>query len=120
MNSIEYKNWKTKYLSIIKSADANKLIINNLEKKYSFRNNYGNKVWDPNSFSKQDKLNYNKNYEAIGKKLDDIRELQKIGRNDYFQRLYEDSVISLKTNGSDKGIELYNLSQYYNNQEKLY
>ena len=120
MNSIEYKNWKTKYLTIIKSADANILIINNLEKKYSFRNNYGNKVWDPNSFSKQDKLNYNKNYDAIGKKLDDIRELQKIGDNEKYLNYYENSVISLQTNGTDKGIELYNLSQYYNNHEKLF
>lgn len=120
LNSVEYKNWKTKYLSIIKSADENILIINNLEKKYSFTNKLGYKVWDSNSLSKQDKLTYNNNYEAIGKKLDAIRELQKIGDNEKYLNYYENSVISSQTNSADKGIELYILSQYYNNHEKLY
>lgn len=120
LNSVEYKNWKAKYLSIIKSADENILIINNLEKKYSFTNKLGYKVWDSNSLSKQDKLTYNNNYEAIGKKLDAIRELQKIGDNEKYLNYYENSVISSQTNSADKGIELYILSQYYNNHEKLY
>lgn len=120
LNSAEYKNWKEKYISIINLADANILVINNLEKKYSFTNNFGNKVWDANRFSKQDKLTYNNNYEAIGKKLDAVRELQKLGDNEKYLNYYENSVISAQTNGSTKGVELYNLSQYYNNHEKLY
>lgn len=116
LNSTEYKNWKTKYLSIIKSADANILIMNNLEKKYSFRNNFGNLVWDSNSFTKQDKITYNKNYDAIAEKLNSIKELQKIGDNEKYLNYYENSVISSKTNG----IELYSLSQYYSTHERLY
>ena len=65
------------------------------------------------------KINYNKNYEAIGKKLDAIRELQKIGRNEYFENLYAGSVIDNST-VNDKGVELYSLAQYYNNHEKIY
>lgn len=108
LNSVEYKNWKTKYLSIINSAKANALIMNNLENKYTFRNNFGNKVLDRNSFSKQDKINYNKNYDAIVKKLDDIRQLQKIGRNEYFDSLYTHSVIDKL-----EVLDLPNLAQFY-------
>ena len=116
LNSVEYKNWKTKFLSIFNSAKANAVIIDNLENKYSFRNNFGNKVWDPSSFSKQDKIIYNKNYDAIGKKLDDMKELQKIGRNEYFESLYG----HLAGTQTSAGLEIYNLAQYYNHHEKLY
>lgn len=108
LNSIEYKNWKTKYLSIINSAKANATVMVNLENKYSFRNIFGNSVLDRNSFSKQDQINYNKNYDAIVKKLDDIRQLQKIGRNEYFDRLYTHSVIDKL-----EVMDLPNLAQFY-------
>lgn len=113
--SIEYKNWKIKYFSIINAADANILIINNLEKKYSFRNNFGNKVFDPRSFTKQDIMTYNKNLDAIEKKLKAISELQKTENNESFLKFYENSSL----HNSNNGIELYSLAQYSNNHSKL-
>lgn len=115
-NTAEYKSWKIKYLAILKSADGNKLIINNLETKHSFRNRLGHKVWDPKSLTKQEKQTYNNNLDAISKKLDIINELQAIGDNSIFLNYYE----NINLNDFVKGEELWNLSSYFNNHEKQY
>lgn len=115
-NTTEYKSWKIKYLAILKSADGNKLIINNIEIKHSFRNRLGNKVWDPKSLNKQEKLTYNNNLDAISKKLDAIKNLQEIEGNSSFLNYYE----NINLDDIIKGDELWNLSSYYNNHEKLY
>lgn len=106
--SIECKNWKIKYLGIIKSADANKLIIINIEKKYSFRNIFGNRVWNAADVSKKDKLIYNKNYDIIKIKYDAAHKLEV--ENERFLNYYQNSTIDDNTG---KGYEEHFLYEFY-------
>lgn len=114
--SIEYKKWKAKYLAMIKSADSNILVINNLEKKYSFRNKFGRRIWDPNALSKQDRITYNKNYNAIKNKIDAVEEYQKTGLNESYFDFYLNAAI-YDHDETGKGYEEHYLFQYYHEHE---
>lgn len=109
--SVEFKTWKTKYLSLLKSANANVNACNAIIKKHTYLNRFGEKRYDSNTFSKQEKITFNKNLDALESKNKSIGELE--DNRDLY--LYWNDSVTIK-----ESVQSYNLSTFYNTTSRCY
>ena len=107
----EFKTWKTKYLSLLKSADINVNACNTIIKKHTYLNRRGEKMYDSDTFTKQEKITFNKNLDILDSKLKQIGELED-NRNLY---LYWIDLATIK-----ESAQSYNLSTFYNTTSRCY
>lgn len=110
-NSDEYKAWKTKYLTLLQSAETNVNTCNAIIKKYTYLNRIGQKRYDSEKFTTQEKLNFNKNLDSLSEKLKTIGDLE--DKRD-FLAYYNDKVSTMEATKS------YTLSSFYNNTSRSY
>lgn len=110
-NSSEYKTWKTKYLSLLQSAQTNVNFCNAIIKKHTYLNRIGQKRYDSEKFTKQEKLSFNKNLDSLNEKLKMIGDLE--DKRD-FLAYYNDKVSNVEATKS------YSLSSFYNSTSRSY
>jgi hypothetical protein len=106
----EYLIWKTKYLSLTKSAQNNVTNCNAILKRNTFINVLGQSVWNADKISKKDKIDFNNNYDSISDKLSKIGLLE---QESQFYNYYLDNV------KDNEGIEVYGISLFLNNARKF-
>lgn len=75
-NDAEYKTWKAKYLSLIQSAQTNINTCKAIIAKHTYLNRRGEKMYDSNTFTSQEKITFNKNLDTLELKNKQIRELE--------------------------------------------
>lgn len=73
--SVEYKNWKTKFDAIVNSCPVNINACNALMNKHKYRNIYHNWAYDLESFTKAERISFNKNLDLLEAKCDKLGEL---------------------------------------------
>jgi len=110
-NTVEYKVWKGKYLSLLQSAQVNISSCNAIIAKHTFRNMLGEKRYDSSNFSKQEKMTFNKNLDLLKEKLDKIGEL---AENRDFLSFYNDKA------SDEDAVKSYAISTYYNTTGRAY
>ncbi|MEP6804653.1 MAG: hypothetical protein ABI892_09025, partial [Flavobacterium sp.] len=108
-NSAEYKTWKTKYLTLLQSAQTNVNTCNAIIRKHTYLNRIGQKRYDSEKFSKQEKLTFNKNLDSLSEKLKTIGDLE--DKRD-FLAYYNDKVSTVEATKS------YSLSSFYNSTNR--
>jgi hypothetical protein len=106
----EYLIWKTKYLSLTKSAENNITICNSILKRNTFINVLGQSVWNADKISKKDKIEFNNNYDAITEKLSKIGVLEQERK---FYSYYLDNV------KGDEGLNVYGISIFHSTAKKF-
>lgn len=106
-----YKTWKTKYLALLQSAQTNVNTCNAIIKKHTYLNRFGQKRYDSEKFTKQEKLTFNKNLDSLNEKLKKIGDLED-ERN--FLSYYNNKVSTVEATKS------YSLSSFYNSTSRSY
>ncbi|GEM_PF-3092840 len=108
-NNTKYIEWKSIYLSKIQKG---KILMNKatqIRKKYIYTNRLGNKVFQIDNFSAQDKNSYLKTIEDLSDLLSSISELNyEYGSN------YENYYNSVEVSYDHRATELFKISQFYN------
>lgn len=107
----EYKSWKTKYISLLQSAQINVNTCNAIIKKHTYLNRLGQKRYDTETFSKQEKLTFNKNLDSLNEKLKMISDLED---DRDFLAFYNEKASDLDA------VKSYGLSSFYNSTSKSY
>lgn len=110
-NTEEYKLWKTNYLTLLKSAQTNVNTCNAIIKKHTYLNRLGQKRYDSATFTKQEKVSFNKNLDSLNEKLKKIGELE--DERDFLS-YYNDKVSTVEATKS------YSLSSFYNSTSRSY
>lgn len=110
-SSTEYKSWKSKYLSILTSAQTNVNACKAIIAKHTFKNIYGEKLYDSSDFSNLEKSTFNKNLDSLEKKLEQIKELE--GNKDLYGFYIDKASIESSTKS-------YKLSVFYNETNRAY
>ncbi|TPG42026.1 hypothetical protein [Flavobacterium pectinovorum] len=110
-NTVEYKTWKTKYLTLLQSAQTNVNTCNAIIKKHTYLNRLGQKRYDSDKFTKQEKLSFNKNLDSLNEKLKTIGDLED---NRDFLAFYNNKVSTVEATKS------YALSSFYNSTSRSY
>ncbi|MDT0648425.1 hypothetical protein RM545_17165 [Zunongwangia sp. F260] len=107
----DYKQWKAKYEKALALAQANVDKCEAIIKKYTFRNAFGEKLYDSSDFSEAHKKVFNQNLELLGKHNNEIGNLE----NEKTYYYYWNEAASI-----EKSTTSYRLSSYYNNKSKVY
>lgn len=107
----KYKIWKIKYLSLLKSAYVNVNTCNTIIKNHTYLNRFREKRYDSDTFTKQEKITFNKNLDALESKNKSIRELE--DNRDFY--LYWNDLVTIK-----ESVQSYNLSTFYNTTSRCY
>lgn len=110
-NSLEYKKWKTKYLNLMQSALVNVNTCNSIIKKHTYLNRLHEKKYNSDSFTKQEKILFNKNLDLLENKIKQISELEE--NRDLYLYFIDNGTIR-ETTGA------YNLSYYLNTTNRCY
>jgi len=110
-NSTEYKAWKTKYLGLLASAQTDVNSCKSIISKHTYKNIYGEKLYDSSTFSSQEKATFNKNLEQLERKLQEIKELEK---NKELYHYYNDKA------SIEDSVKSYNLSTFFNETNRVY
>lgn len=110
-NTAEYKAWKTKYVGLLQSAQINVNACNAIISRHTYLNRIGQKRYDSNTFTKQEKMIFNKNLDSLNDKLNQIGVLDD---NRDFLQYYNDKA------SIEESVKSYTLSSYYNNTSKVY
>lgn len=105
-----YIIWKTKYIELTKSADNNIAICNSILKRNTFINVLGQSVWNADTISKKDKIEFNKNYDLITEKLN---KLAVLGREEEFYNYFLDNV------KGNEGLDVYAISGFHSIAKKF-
>nr|WP_294927770.1 hypothetical protein [uncultured Flavobacterium sp.] len=110
-NTSEYKMWKSKYLALLQSAQTNVNSCNAIIGKHTYLNRIGQKKYDTNTFTKQEKSSFNQNLDSLNDKLKQIGELENQRDN-----------LSFYNNKAsiEESVKSYNLSTYYNTTSRCY
>lgn len=107
--SVEYKNWKTKYTSVLQSCSVNMNACNAIIAKYRYKNVYHEWVYFPSDFSSVDKIAFKKNIDSLGEKIKKLSEMEDSYSPDYaFYNYYTDHA------STEEAMKSYKASQYYN------
>ena len=110
----KYKIWKTKYFASLKSANTNVNACEAIIKKHTYLNRFREKRYDSDTFTKQEKITFNKNLDALEDKLKSIWELEKEdGYYNYYD--YWQKSIPFK-----ESLESVRLGGYLNNTSRCY
>lgn len=107
----QYKQWKVNYEKAITLAQSYVDKCESIIKKHTFRNAFGEKLYDSSDFTKAEKKIFNENLDLLGKKNDEIGNLED---EDKFYYYWNETVDMHKSTSS------YRLSSYYNNKSKVY
>lgn len=110
-SSAEYKTWKSKYLGLITSAQTNVSSCKSIIAKHTYKNAFGEKLYDSTTFSIQEKSTFNKNLDALETKLQQIRELE---RNKELYNYYNDKA------SIEDSAKSYHLSSFYNETNRAF
>lgn len=110
-NTVEYKTWKTNYLTLLQSAQINVNTCTAIIKKHTYLNRLGQKIYDSDTFTKQEKLTFNKNLDSLNEKLMKIGDLE--DKRD-FLTFYNNKVSTVEATRS------YSLSSFYNSTSRSY
>ncbi len=110
-NTVEYKNWKTKYLTLIQSAQLNVNVCKAIISKHTYLNRFGEKLYDSSTFTKQEKITFNKNLDLLEIKNGQIEELEK-NRDLYLY--FSDKATT------EELAKSYHLSDFYNSTNRCY
>lgn len=110
-NTTEYKTWKGKYIGLLQSAQTNVNSCNAIIKKHTYLNRIGQKLYDSDKFTKQEKISFNKNLDSLNEKLNQIGELESERK---LLLYYNDKASNEDT------LKSYNLSSYYNTTSRCY
>ncbi|MBF6653978.1 hypothetical protein C3B47_14055 [Flavobacterium columnare] len=105
-----YANWKTNYVNLTKSAKVNMSNCNAIIKKYSFVNALGKTVYNSSKIPKQDKINFNNNYDKIIEKLEELKKLE--SERKYLEKFLD----NVKEN---EGLDVYQISLFISKTTKL-
>ncbi|MCB6232199.1 hypothetical protein LIS90_13185 [Flavobacterium psychrophilum] len=68
----KYKIWKAKYVKIISLIEINVKTCEFIQKKHTYTNRIGQKLYNPDNFNKQERIEYNKNIKLMRSRLDEI------------------------------------------------
>jgi hypothetical protein len=110
-NTDEFKTWKSKYMSLLQSAQTNVNSCNAIIKKHTYLNRIGQKRYDSDKFTKQEKMSFNQNLDALNEKLEKIRELES----------ERDNLSFYNEKASDpEAVKSYSISNFYNNTSRCY
>lgn len=107
----EYKTWKVKYVGLLQSARVNVNACDAIIAKHTYLNRIGQKRYDSATFTKQEKITFNKNLDLMNDKLSQIGELE--ANRDYLQ-YYNDKA------STKEAAESYSLASYYNSTSRVY
>jgi hypothetical protein len=110
-NTEEYKVWKTKYLALLQSAQTNVNTCNAIIKKHTYLNRLGQKKYDSETFTKQEKISFNQNLDSLKEKLNKIEDLED---EPDFLAFYNNKASTVEATRS------YSLSSFYSNTSKSY
>lgn len=105
-NTIEYKTWKSKFLSLIQSAESNVNVCKGIIAKHTYKNRFGEKLYDSSTFTSQEKVTFNKNLDTLEIKIKQIRELAE--NNKDFYDYYNDKATN------EESAKFYHLSNFSN------
>lgn len=107
----EYKIWKSKYEKTILVAEGNVNRCEAIIKKHTFKNAFGEKLYDSSDFTESEKKVFNQNLDLLEKHND---ELGKLEDDKKFYNYWNDTVSIEKSTSS------YRLSSYFNSKSKAY
>lgn len=110
-NTAEYKAWKTKYVGLLQSAQINVNACNAIISKHTYLNRIGQKRYDSDTFTKQEKMSFNKNLDLLNDKLNQIGVLDDNGD---FLQYYNDKA------SDQEALKSYTLSSYYSTTNRAY
>lgn len=110
-NSVEYKTWKINYLALLQSAQTNVNTCNAIIKKHTYLNRLGQKRYDSATFTKQEKVSFNKNLDALNEKLKKIGELE--DERDFLD-FYNNKISNAEATKSN------NIFSFYSNTSRCY
>lgn len=105
-NTTEYKTWKSKFLSLIQSAESNVNVCKGIIAKHTYKNRFGEKLYDSSTFTSQEKVTFNKNLDTLEIKIKQIRELAE--NNKDFYDYYNDKATN------EESAKFYHLSNFSN------
>ncbi|MFH6943969.1 hypothetical protein [Flavobacterium sp. FlaQc-50] len=108
-NTAEYKAWKATYLTLLQSAQINVNTCNSIIKKHTYLNRLGQKRYDSEKFTEQEKLSFNKNLDSLNDKLKKIADLE--DKRDFLE-YYNDKISTTEATKS------YSLSSFYNSTSR--
>lgn len=110
-NDSEYKTWKAKYLSLIQSAQTNVNVCKAIIAKHTYVNRRGEKMYDSNTFTSQEKITFNKNLDTLELKNKQIRELE---ADKVFYNYYNDKATMEESARSYHLTDFFNTTSYSN------
>ncbi len=103
--TVEYKNWKTKYVGLLQSAQLNVNTCKAIIQKHTYLNRLGQKMYDSTTFTQQERTTFNKNLDSLSSKLGQISDLE------YQSNFY--SYYNEKATINESAVS-FNLSTFYN------
>jgi len=107
----EYKVWVAKYEQAISIAQGNIDKCEAIIKKHTYKNAFGEKLYDSSDFSETEKKVFNQNLDLLGKRNEEIGELENEKK---FYHFWNENVSIEKSTSS------YRLSSYFNSKNKAY
>src|SRR5690606_34824500 len=107
----EYKAWVAKYEKAISIAQENIDKCEAIIKKHTYKNAFGEKLYDSSDFTESEKKVFNQNLDLIVKKKMKNSKIKK--EKKFYQYLNENVSIERSTSS-------YRLSSYHNSKNKAY
>lgn len=106
----DYIKWKRDYENALLASQSNVDKCEVIIKKHTFKNAFGEKMYDSSDFSENEKNTFNKNLESISNRRTVIRELEE--KSDFYN-FWVDSVPNEKASWS------YRISIYFSSKSKV-
>lgn len=110
-NDAEYKTWKSKYLSLIQSAESNVSVCKAIIAKHTYVNRRGENIYDSTTFTSQEKATFNKNLDTLELKNKQIKELE---TDKEFYHYYNDKATIEESARSYRLSDFFNTTSYSN------
>jgi|SRR5690606_12571499 len=107
----EYKAWVAKYEKAISIAQENIDKCEAIIKKHTYKNAFGEKLYDSSDFTESEKKVFNQNLDLLGQQNEKIRELENEKK---FYHYWNENVSIERSTSS------YRLSSYHNSKNKAY
>lgn len=105
----DYIKWKGNYENLLVSANKNVTICNAIINKHSFRNIFGEKLYDSSTFSNDEKKRFNQSLDILNSKIEQIKILEE---NNKFYMYWNDNA------SIEESVKSFNLSNFYYNTNR--
>ncbi len=109
----KYKIWKAKYVQIISLIENNVKACELIQKKHTYTNKIGQKLYNPDNFNKQERIEYNKNIKLMRSRLSEIGTLE----SEDDRRLY---LHYMDITPTEEGSKSFRFSNFANSVTELY